>query len=115
MISVGEHIQHTNKAICENISQPEIYIPLDELVDFEAELERLQKEKKKLEGKVKRSKGILSNENFGFLKNTKKMVDEIIPPLLELLKELTFLEEEIFKKNHELNVEKSILKILLLG
>lgn len=39
------------------------------------------------------------------------MVDEIIPPLLELLKELTFLEEEIFKKNHELNVEKSILKI----
>ena len=49
------------------------------------------------------------------LKNTpetyKKMVDEIIPPLLELLKELTLLEEEIFKRNHELDVEKSILNI----
>ena len=46
------------------ITDAEIYIPLDELVDFEAELERLQKEKKKLEGEVKRSKGMLSNENF---------------------------------------------------
>ena len=49
------------------------------------------------------------------LKNTpetyKKMVDEIIPPLLELLQELTLLEEEIFKRNHELDVEKSILNI----
>ena len=49
------------------------------------------------------------------LKNTpetyKKMGDEIIPPLLELLKELTLLEEEIFKRNHELDVEKSILNI----
>ena len=49
------------------------------------------------------------------LKNTsekyKRMVDEIIPPLLELLKELTLLEEEIFKRNHELDVEKSILNI----
>ena len=49
------------------------------------------------------------------LKNTpetyKKMVDEIILPLLELLQELTLLEEEIFKRNHELDVEKSILNI----
>lgn len=49
------------------------------------------------------------------LKNTsekyKRMGDEIIPPLLELLKELTLLEEEIFKRNHVLDVEKSILKI----
>jgi len=41
----------------------------------------------------------------------KRMVDEIIPPLLELLKELTLLEEEIFNRNHELDVEKSILNI----
>ncbi len=42
----------------------EIYVPLDELVDFEAELERLTKEKKRLEGEVKRVKGMLSNEGF---------------------------------------------------
>ena len=42
----------------------EIYVPLDELVDFEAEYERLKKEQKKLEGEVKRVKGMLSNEGF---------------------------------------------------
>lgn len=46
------------------ITDAEIFIPLDDLVDFEAELERLKKEKKKLEGEVKRAKGMLSNENF---------------------------------------------------
>ena len=33
-------------------------------MDYEAELDRLQKEKKKLEGEVKRVKGKLSNEGF---------------------------------------------------
>ena len=46
------------------VAGAEIYVPLDELVDFEAELERLTKEKKKLEGEVKRVKGMLSNEGF---------------------------------------------------
>lgn len=46
------------------ITEAEVYIPLEELVDFKAEAERLTKEKKKLEGEVKRSKGMLSNEGF---------------------------------------------------
>ena len=46
------------------ITEAEVHVPLDELVDFEAELERLTKEKKKLEGEVKRAKGMLSNEKF---------------------------------------------------
>ena len=49
------------------------------------------------------------------IKNTpdkyKRMADEIIPPLLELLKELNSLEEEVFKRNSELNAEKLILNI----
>ena len=49
------------------------------------------------------------------LKNTsekdKEMANEIISSFLELLKELTLLEEEIFKSNHELDVEKSVLNI----
>ena len=42
----------------------QIYIPLNELVDFEKEIERLQKEKSKLEGEVKRVVGKLGNEGF---------------------------------------------------
>lgn len=39
------------------------------------------------------------------------MADEIILPLLELLKKLTSLEEEVFKRNSELNAEKYKLNI----
>lgn len=39
------------------------------------------------------------------------MADEIILPLLELLRELNSLEEEVFKRNSELNAEKLILNI----
>ncbi|MEG0291617.1 MAG: valine--tRNA ligase [Anaerovoracaceae bacterium] len=42
----------------------EIFIPLDELVDFAAEFERLTKEKKKLEGEVMRVVKMLGNEGF---------------------------------------------------
>lgn len=42
----------------------EVFIPLDDLMDYEAELERLRKEEKRLEGEVKRVVGKLSNEGF---------------------------------------------------
>ncbi len=41
-----------------------IYIPLEDLVDFEKEKERLTKEKEKLAKELARSKGMLSNEKF---------------------------------------------------
>ena len=41
-----------------------LYIPFDELVDIAAEIERLNKEKTRLEGEIKRSNGMLSNEKF---------------------------------------------------
>ena len=40
------------------------YLPLEDLVDFEKEKERLTKEKEKLEKELARSKGMLSNEKF---------------------------------------------------
>ena len=52
-----------------------IFIPLDELVDFEKELERLNKEKAKLEGEIKRVNGKLSNQGF-LAKAPQKLVDE---------------------------------------
>ena len=41
-----------------------LYLPLSELVDKEKELERLNKEKKDLEGEIKRVEGKLSNQGF---------------------------------------------------
>ena len=42
----------------------EIFMPLGELVDKEKELERLNKEKTKLEGEIKRVEGKLNNQGF---------------------------------------------------
>ena len=41
-----------------------VYLPLEDLVDFEQELERLQKEEEKLTKEIARAKGMLSNERF---------------------------------------------------
>ena len=41
-----------------------LFVPLEDLVDFEKEKERLTKEKEKLEKELARSKGMLSNEKF---------------------------------------------------
>ncbi|WP_419725739.1 valine--tRNA ligase [Terrisporobacter petrolearius] len=46
------------------INGAKIFIPLDELVDFQKEKERLTKEKAKLEGEIKRVNGKLSNQGF---------------------------------------------------
>ena len=46
------------------INGDKIFIPLDELVDFEKEKERLTKEKAKLESEIKRVNGKLSNQGF---------------------------------------------------
>ena len=46
------------------IDGAEIFIPLEQLVDFNSELERLTKEVKRLEGEVKRVEGKLSNPGF---------------------------------------------------
>ena len=53
----------------------EILIPLDDLLDYEAEFERLGKEKEKLIKEVKRIEGKLSNEGF-VKKAPQKVVDE---------------------------------------
>ena len=41
-----------------------VYMPLEDLVDFEKERARLEKERSRLEKELKRSKGMLSNESF---------------------------------------------------
>ena len=45
-------------------AKAEILLPMDELVDREKEIERLSKEKTRLEGEIKRAEGKLSNKGF---------------------------------------------------
>ncbi len=70
LASASEVDIRANKAgVPENVvsvvnSKAEILLPLDELVDKEKEIERLTKEKAKLEGEIKRVEGKLSNKGF---------------------------------------------------
>ena len=64
-----------NDAVSTVIPNGTIYIPFAELVDIEKELERLDKEKAKLEGEVTRVNKKLSNEGF-VAKAPAKLLDE---------------------------------------
>ncbi len=73
-------ITNTKDGIDENavnvvVEGAAIYIPLDELVDREKEIERLQKELKTLEGEIKRVEGKLNNEGF-VKKAPAKLIEE---------------------------------------
>ena len=61
---VSDKSQVTEEVMSGVITDAEILIAMDELMDYRAEYERLTKEKKKLEGEVARVSGKLSNENF---------------------------------------------------
>ncbi len=53
-----------------------MYMPLEELIDKEKEIERLKKEEKKLVGELKRANGMLSNEKFMSKALAKKIEEE---------------------------------------
>ena len=51
-------------AVSVMIANATLYIPFAELVDISAEIDRLEKERTRLEGEIKRCQGMLSNEKF---------------------------------------------------
>ena len=53
-----------------------VYLPLEDLVDFEKEKERLQKEKSRLEKEVSRSEGMLKNDKFMSKAAPEKVAEE---------------------------------------
>lgn len=79
------------------LDKAEIQLPLKELVDFEKELKRLQKDKKDAEAELKRAKGKLSNQGF---------VAKAPAKLIEEEKEKVTKYEEILK-----TVEAQIAKV----
>ena len=63
------HVQGDKTGIDENavstlIHDAAVYIPLEELVDIDKEIERLEKEAAKLAGEIKRASGMLANPKF---------------------------------------------------
>ena len=51
-------------AVSTLIHDAAVYIPLEELVDIDKEIERLEKEAAKLAGEIKRASGMLANPKF---------------------------------------------------
>ena len=76
-----------------------IYMPFAELVDIAQEIERLGKEKTRLEGEIKRASGMLANERF-ISKAPKEKVDEEKQKLVkyeQMLSEVTKQLEKLSK------------------
>ncbi|MBQ9014766.1 MAG: class I tRNA ligase family protein, partial [Firmicutes bacterium] len=61
---IADRTQVPEEVMSAVVDGAEVFIPLDDLMDYEAELARLQKEKKRLEGEVKRVVGKLNNQGF---------------------------------------------------
>ncbi len=94
-------IQSSKENIPENAisileQQVEIFIPFEELVDIEAELERLKQEKIRLEKEVQRATGMLSNQGFVSKAPAAKIEEE--KKKLEQYKEMLKTTEERIKK-----------------
>ena len=63
------HVQADKAGIADDavsivVPDATVYLPLEELIDFEQEIERLTKEEEKLTKEINRAKGMLSNEKF---------------------------------------------------
>ena len=63
-VITGEKTKDMENAVSVVVDRAELFLPLDELVDKEKELERLNKEKAKLESEIKRVEGKLLNKGF---------------------------------------------------
>lgn len=71
-IAKGEKVEDALSIV---IDGAKIYIPLAEIIDIEKELERLNKEKQKFEGEIKRAEGKLNNQGF-VAKAPQSLIDE---------------------------------------
>ena len=76
----------------------ELYIPFEDLVDIEAEIERLNKEKETAKSELSRAQGMLSNEKF-----VSKAPEKLINAEKEKVQKYTELIEKIETRLNELS------------
>ena len=75
----------------------EIYIPLADLIDFEKEVERLEKEKSKLDGEIKRASGKLNNKKF-----TDKAPEKVVAAEKEKLEKYKDMYNKVIERIEQL-------------
>lgn len=95
-VSVGEKFESMDSAVSIITESARIYIPMDELVDFKAELLRLNKEKDALQKDIDFVSGKLNNPNF-VNKAPEAVVDGQRKSLAEYLEKMKMLDESIEK------------------
>jgi len=74
-ITITNKNQDTDGSISVVLDRCEVFLPLKDLIDINREIQRLEKEKEKLESEIKRVAGKLSNEGF-VSKAPRHIVDE---------------------------------------
>ncbi|MCR5587277.1 MAG: valine--tRNA ligase [Lachnospiraceae bacterium] len=93
---VADKTEIPENAVSKVISGAVIYMPLNDLVDFEKELERLTKEKDRLSKELARVNGMLNNEKF-MSKAPEKKVNEEKEKLRKYTEMMEKVEEELAK------------------
>ncbi len=84
-------------AVSVALADASVYIPFSDLVDIKQEIERLEKEKKRLQGELARSHGMLSNEKFISKAPAAKIEEE-----KEKLKKYTLTMEQVENRLQQL-------------
>ena len=92
-------IQETKEGIAEDavsvvVPDATVYVPLEELIDFEQEIERLTKEEARLTKEIARSHGMLNNEKF-LSKAPQAKVDEEKAKLEKYTQMMTQVKERL--------------------
>lgn len=75
-------------------SGAKIFLPLEELIDFDKERERLNKEKDKLQGEIKRAEGKLANQGF-VAKAPESLIEEEKEKIVKFKEMLEAVKERI--------------------
>jgi valyl-tRNA synthetase len=82
------------------VNQVELTLPLDDLIDYAKEYQRLSKEKDRLEGEIERAKAKLNNPGFvskapaQLVENERNKVSEYQEQIVELADKMSLIEDK---------------------
>lgn len=102
VVALSSENEIPEDAVAVVIEGGELFLPLDDLIDFAKELDRLEKEQKKLEGEVERVSKKLSNEGF-VAKAPAKLIEEERGKQQKFEEMLASINERINKMKAKIN------------